>query len=247
MSENELYYMTSPHLESIEINQRKLAYYKAKSLLNLLNSAYCLYNRYPITTNDQLILDNQYEKKGFSEGIVQEKFDEIDEYEALFTPFNLVDSKLIEEKEDTSYLLAEVIDLAYTDEIVREVLILFGLSRRNKLYLLINLYKIIELIEYDNIKHFNTDNLKDAVKLMPEVLTEAYGNVKKFSGYMNTHSESKYLSRHGPPKSSGRDYKGPRPTIDEVMINTSNLIITWIHLKIYYKTGRQFKIIHWEP
>lgn len=236
-SEHETFYLTSPHFSDLPIEEYEKAYYKALSFLRLINGCLLLKDDYLLHAADNRLthFDDSYNamrkgKEVYSRSLI--------EYEQLVNPF---ENLQIEDLESKSYL-ANCLTMVKNDQTVRRVIGLLYLYHRDNLYLLINAYKIYELIFADlGIERKEKSYKKMRNDLSPELLPYLdYFLLGDFKHYANTVASSDgtemsgIFSRHGQSK----DVYDKKPIdIKEFDLKLRNLINKWLSIKIENQIG----------
>ncbi|WKL02441.1 hypothetical protein Q0F98_40865 [Paenibacillus amylolyticus] len=143
--ERDDFYLYSSHLEVLDFENeadKKEAHYKSEILLLILNTALKLANNVRIYAGDLVyVLEH-----GVHQKVVKPETDPILHLEQLQNPFR-TEAELNSERQLSS--VGDIIQLAYEDELFREIVILYALALEIYLYILVNMYKIYENIEYD--------------------------------------------------------------------------------------------------
>lgn len=245
MSDHETFYFSSPQLHNIDIKNPEFAFYRSKALLRLMNGMREIRN-YPPIMFDQ---SNIY---FFEESGKQKRFTIRDnpqlEYEELQRIFSDNDNLNDDNIEDSfnSYEV-DVFELASQEELVKESVILFTLSKEEPLYFLINTSKIIENIKFD-LGIVNRNYESEALEKVSKVLGrkyESFYNAYKFltkyrkngfQRFINTRDGSGIFSRHGKTNQHYRDEttdeKLPVISFEETENNIQTLIFEWINYKL---------------
>lgn len=230
-SDNETYYMISPHLETLRYPEDSIiAKYRAEALLLILNTSLKLTENYnslragnSVVPSIQLYFEHPSgaasECNGYNEPSVH-----LEQFDNPFIQLEPLKHPLV-----LNNRISKIIELSYQDELVKEVLLLFGLISYHYLFILINVYKIAETIEYD-LRNIASDHTIDTI--LNNKMTQAlkpFQNGGKIRHYMNTRTGSGSLqSRHG---ANDNTYKKSKPSIHEIYDSAINLINTWIDVK----------------
>lgn len=249
MSESELFYFTSSHLDDISIEEPLKASYRAKALLRILNGILLLTDNYVLAFDvENLVFMNEGER--WKDRHI-DKSDRDLEYKELENPFQAEESKLVkykripeDDKNKRNYIV-DFFDYAYKSELVKEALILFSLSKIDTLFILINTYKIIETIEYD-LGFIDKTAKNEKIGLFSEEFVKAYEFFEKgkFGHYSNSEYGSGLFSRHGvSDKKKYEDKKGnplPPVSFNDIDTNVRTLIYEWINYKLMVEKGYRY-------
>lgn len=235
-SEKETYYLVSPHFSDLPKEEYEKAYYKALSFVRLING--CL-----LLEGDSLLVPDHYLTIFDDSYKTMHKENELHgrsllEYAQLVDPYEKIQ---IKDLESTSYL-ANCLTLVKTDDKVRRVIGLLYLYHRDNLYLLVNAYKIYEIICADLGIERNARVYKKMRNSLPNDLAQYldYFIVGDFTHYANTLESSNgtevtgIFSRHGQSKDV-YDKKPLDP--NELDFNLRNLINAWLIEKIEKQLG----------
>lgn len=226
LSEREHYFLYSTHLETLQYeveDDRNEAHYKSDVLLMLFNTALNLEGYpYPIQS-DELVYSSS---NGTQQAVHLRRIYPMIHIEQLNNPFTET-AKLI--STTSSKRFGYVIDLAYTDELFREVIILYGLLLKDYLYLLVNMYKISENIEYDMKSSREILNERGILLEPLEEALKPFQNRGILRHFANTRSGSGLQSRHG---ANDNRFDKTKPTYDEVLDKLKKMINEWIDIKI---------------
>ncbi|XOJ00888.1 hypothetical protein ACMX2M_03905 [Paenibacillus polymyxa] len=221
MSEREHFFITSPHLNVLKYPEdNTLAVYKSDALMLIFNTVRKILG----SLNSIPKINLQYELEN---GVYQEVYlreeDPILHMEQLLDPY-YYEINLPPQLRESN--LSKLLDLTYTDRLFREVIVLYGLSLENHLYILMNMYKISEYIEYDlkNIKKNGNTNVQALEEAM--IPFRNNGHLRHFA---NTHAGSGLQSRHG---LNNNRYDKEKPKIEEVYNKLHTIIVEWAKLKI---------------
>lgn len=239
-SEHETYYLISPHFSDLPDEEYEKAYYKALSFVRLING--CL-----LLEGDSLLVSNNYLTYFEDSYNTMQKGKEVHgrsllEYNQLVDPYENIQIKDIE---STSYL-ANCLILVKNDDKVRRVIGLLYLYHRDNLYLLVNAYKIYEIICADLGIERKEKLYKKMRDSLPYDLAQYlnYFILGDFTHYANTLENSNgkevtgIFSRHGQSKEVYD--KKPLDT-NELDLNLRNLINVWLRIKIKEQLGVSHK------
>ncbi|RKD75209.1 hypothetical protein ATL39_0907 [Sinobaca qinghaiensis] len=217
-SDEERYYLTSPHF-NFEEHEYEEAYYTAKGLLYIVNGVLKLFGISKFEPYQEEVMWRINEDEAHNYPIYVSNKEKM--YEKILNPF------ISYETEVTKNGISDYVKLAYDNDLIREVFILYNLSQEDPLYFLANVYKIQEIIDFDK-------NNSDIEGLQNEELNILLKKNKKFNRYINTRDGSKIFSRHGAAKEKGPE---EAPLFEDINTNTVNLIHKWIdiHLEDAYK------------
>lgn len=224
-SEKEHFYLYSPHLEVLDFESetdKKEAYYKSEVLLLILNTALKLVDNNKIYSGSLV-----YE---FHNGVNREVYlrssDPIVHLEQLQNPYR---PEAVLNPERQTSLVGQIINLTYEDELFREVMILYGLALENYLYILVNMYKIYENIEYD-LKNLQAVIAENDINLEPlNIAIRPFRQKGKLRQFANNRDGSGLQSRHG---AKDELFKHNKPTIQELYDSLDKLINEWISVKL---------------
>lgn len=162
--ESEIYALISPHMNHLKYPEdNATARYKMDALLLILNTSMILCGfKYPLRGDTVLCT--------FKSGAIQttqRNQDPFLQMEQLEDPY-VEDVKYYPE---SSNRMGKIINLTHDEELVREVIVLYGLCLNDPLYLLINAYKICENIEFDlNQLREKPDIDAEKIELLVEAL-----------------------------------------------------------------------------
>lgn len=247
MSETEEFYFTSIHLKNIEEHDYMTAHYRAKALLRILNGLLLLNNQTPIAYD----LDRIYFIRNHDHWSVHNIYtpNQTLEYKELQSPFKAEKSSLNKYEnpskinEDVKNEIVDFFELAYENDFVKEVLILFSLIKIEPLLLLINTSKIIETIDFD-LGFIDQKTKKKLLTTLSAELGNAFLQANnffengRFGHYSNKRSGSGIIfSRHGAGKLDAYQDKhgNPLPPVSFKEIDTyiRILIYEWMNFKLY--------------
>lgn len=239
-SEHETYYLISPHFSDLSEEEYEKAYYKALSFVRLINGCLLLTGDYLLQADNYLTnFDDSYTALRRGKEIYGRS---LFEYEQIVNPFENIQ---IEDLESNSYL-ANCLTLVKNNQKVRRVIGLLYLYYRDNLYLLVNAYKIYEIILDDlsiSKKGIYKNNQAEFPNEMLPYLD--YFISGDFTHYANSIVNSKgtevtgLFSRHG----ASTNYYNKKPIdLIELDVNLRNLINTWLCLKIEKYNGNIFKV-----
>lgn len=263
MSEHEDFYFTSSHLTNIEIEDFQSAFHRAKALIRILNGILRLKNLPKVAFEPDRIFYMKNSDQWSNYSIYN---DSQLEYKELQSPFQ-ANSSLLQKYKRTSEevnrndrYVVDIFDLAYNEELAKEVLILFSLTKIDPLYLLVNTLKIIETIEFDlglqiekreNGKKKKSGEIKKERKIIwakvSAVLGDESANFFKaynffkapgdgsFQHFINTRDGSGIFARHGANNNNYQDEKGnqlPIISFDDIEHNIRVLIYEWVNYKL---------------
>ncbi|ETT30440.1 hypothetical protein C161_27473 [Paenibacillus sp. FSL R5-192] len=224
-SEREHFYLYSPHLDELDFQNeidKKEAHYKSEVLLLILNTVLKLYGiRYRVLAR-KLVYDTSRVRQ---EVYIGNK-DPILHMEQLQNPYVAV---LDNNFEKNIPKIGKMINLTYSEVLFREVVVLYGLTLKDYLYLLVNMYKISENIEHD-LKSLQSKISEYAINMDP--LNYAFqpfrqgGRIRHFA---NTRAGSGLQSRHG---ANSNVFNHSKPTISEIYDGLEKLINEWITVKL---------------
>ncbi|WP_155985375.1 hypothetical protein [Paenibacillus maysiensis] len=224
-SEHETFYLRSIHADSLPESESTRASYRLKSFLRMLNASLELSasngSNFSVIQAGELFYstdDNDWRRAYVEKDLNKE-------LEELMNPF---DSKVFDSHEVKFSKRSEgIIELAFFDELVRENILLFSTFNSDPLYTFINCFRVLDTIRYDfsqNLKEEDIDStkLQDAIKIFTR---------DDLSHYINTRDGSGFMSRHG--VKNGEVFNKAKPTYQEIVLATKNLINEWIDCKLY--------------
>lgn len=240
-SEHETYYLISPHFSDLPEEDYEKAYYKALSFVRLINGCLLLTGDYLLQADNYLTnFDDSYTalrrgKEVYGRSLI--------EYEQIVNPFENIQ---IEDLESNSYL-ANCLTMVKHNQKVRRVIGLLYLYHRDNLYLLVNAYKIYEIILADlSIQRNAKEYKKIRTTLSKEILPYLdYFILGDFTHYANTTTSSDgtevtgIFSRHG---ESEKVYNKNPIDLKELDFNLRNLINSWLSIKIENQIGKVLKV-----
>lgn len=240
-SEHETYYLISPHYSDLPEEDYEKAYYKALSFVRLINGCLLLTGDYLLQADNYLTnFDDSYTalrrgKEVYGRSLI--------EYEQIVNPFENIQ---IEDLESNSYL-ANCLTMVKHNQKVRRVIGLLYLYHRDNLYLLVNAYKIYEIILADlSIQRNAKEYKKIRTTLSKEILPYLdYFILGDFTHYANTTASSDgtevtgIFSRHG---ESEKVYNKNPIDLKELDFNLRNLINSWLSIKIENQIGKVLKV-----
>ncbi|TCN04615.1 hypothetical protein EV581_11913 [Bacillus sp. BK006] len=253
MSESELFYLSSLHLDNISIEEPLRASYRAKALLRILNGILLLTDNYVLAFDVEKISFINHKGEWINRHVYGSDRDL--EYKELENPFQAEASKLVkykhipEDHEKKRDYIVDFFDYAYKNELIKEVLILFSLSKIDTLFILINTYKIIETIEHDLEWDVKQKVKKKRVASLSASLGETFMNAYNyfenggFGHYSNSNHGSRLFARHGANRNLYEDEEGnPLPPISfgEIDNNIRTLIYEWINYKLMTEKGYRY-------
>ncbi|PFU22998.1 hypothetical protein COK80_25990 [Bacillus anthracis] len=127
-------------------------------------------------------------------------------------------------------------ELAVKDDLVREVILLLSLVVEDELYLLVNAYKILEIIRNDVGFKQKDGRLveNDISKAFP---FENLFILQGFAGYINNKGASGILSRHGFSKNETKMDVPPYEDFIDIVVKS---VSEWINYKCHLKFNRQY-------
>lgn len=240
-SEHETFYLGSPHLDDIPLEQSDLAYYRSKAFMRILNGCLLLSNNSIFDFGDEIRI---FEENGDSRRVHFRKSDfTIMEYEELINPFT--DKEIIDTRAGKSPL-RDCLILAKEDPIVRQSIICLSLANLDALYFLTNIYKIYENVFLDiNIpKNSQSREFRNFCDENPEFAPYLKFFVEKFAHYANSEKGSGILSRHGNGRS---EYEGDPLDFGDIDFNARQLMNYWLRLKMADRFGYYFKLEYKKP
>ncbi|AZN43353.1 hypothetical protein [Paenibacillus albus] len=219
-SEQELFYLTSPHLSHLHYpDDNATASYKMDVLLQILNTALILTDSRPVHGLD---LSYKFPNDAYQDAYRNQ--DPLLHLEQLHNPF-VPDVELYAED---SNAVGKIIALTHDDDLVREVIVLYGLSLKEPLYLLINAYKISEDIEYD-LNRLKKEPGIDPTKVAAlDAALQPFRNGGVYRHYINNRSAAGLQARHG---ANTHPFNKTKPTFEEIQRALHVLINTWIDAK----------------
>lgn len=270
-SEHESFYFSSPHIYNIDVNDPSTAFFRAKALIRLMNGILMLNDQPQVTFDSTRIAYMESFDVGHFHSI---KNSSQLEYKELQNPFQTDLSQAhsynegqLESSNFNNYVV-DLFDMAYTEELVKEVLILFCLSKLEPLYFLMNTSKIIETVEFDlgllvkkkenGEKRSNSEVVKEKKKILGEVFeilgehgakfSNAYNFFKvsgdnSFQRFINTRDGSGIFSRHGANDKTYENKNGdklPMISFEDIEHNTQVLIYEWINYKLIKSKGYRY-------
>ncbi len=253
-SEHEHFYFSSPYLDTIDVGDSNLAFFRAKAMIRILNGILEL-NGQPVVAfnSDRILFSLNGEKKSSH----RTDFNSQLEYEALQNPFEIgtlqpVIFNFTPKVNDTKVDVVDLFDLAYKEDLVRESLILFSLSKIEPLYSLMNTAKIVETIEFDLGIPSKGGERKNKINELKGVGNEGlsedfwiahnFFNKKapgSFFHFINTRDGSGIFARHG-ATSQKYDSKLPIISFEEIEYNIRILIYEWANYKLIKFKGYRY-------
>ncbi|MFE7064238.1 hypothetical protein ACFVAD_19085 [Sutcliffiella sp. NPDC057660] len=218
---NSKYYLGSPHFNDVDVSDHQRAIYRAKSITAIFTSiqrlSYSLIWGYD--TSKIVFYYSDEDVHSFSLGVSDENI----ALEEMADPFkNQIVQQRTYVNQYHSYL-----NLAATDDLVSNVLILMNDAFNFAQYFYINLYKIVETIE--------NDWGKQEIVQFSNVAKEALEYLKSdnIKGYMNNYMASGLFSRHG---FRNRQQAAPSiinpPPVDEIKKELKRFINGWLNYKL---------------
>lgn len=230
-SEHETYYLKSPHFSDLPEEEYEKAYYKALSFVRLLNG--CL-----LLKGDNLLkVDNYLSDFDESYSVLRKGKElygkSLIEYKEFVNPFENIQIEDLERK----IYLTDCLNLVKNDNKIRRVIGLLYLFHRDNLYLLVNAYKIYEIILADlGIQRKEKEYKKIRNALSRDLLPYLdYFILGDFTHYANTIAStdgkevSGIFSRHGDSESV---YNKNPIDLGELDLKLRNLINKWLSIKI---------------
>lgn len=220
--------LTSPHVNVLSKNESTRAHTRLTTLLRLVNGLRILQNTNPVEADTTLYFENRSAR-------YSEDFDIT--LEELSYPFDESVIARLEKRDKNSNpdQYKDYFQLIIDEPIVREVIILLTLAQEQLIYLVINAYKIFEIINHDlglSTKNYkNTDNL-------PAELFSSLLQFKSYGQYMNSRDGAGYLSRHGSAKTAPAPAK--IPTREEFKTDLNSIIHEWLNYKCTQTFGRSY-------
>lgn len=232
-SEHETYYLISPHFSDLPEEEYEKAYYKALSFVRLINGCLLLIG------DNLLVAENCLCDFDDSDRLIRKGTEvygrNLLEYEQLVNPF---DKNIQRENLESNSYLTNCLTMVKNDEKVRRVIGLLYLYHKDNLYLLVNAYKVYEIIcadlgiprEKKSYKKIRNDLATP--DMLPYLDYFILGN---FTHYANTITSSDgtevsgLFSRHGQSK---QVYDENPLDLNELDLNLRNLINTWLSIKI---------------
>ncbi|MGR6906133.1 hypothetical protein [Lysinibacillus sp. BSL11] len=231
-SEHETYYLISPHFSDLPEEEYEKAYYKALSFVRLINGCLLLKGDNLLKVDNCLTdFDDSYNSLTRGKEVSGRN---LIEYAQFVNPFENIK---IEDLKSDLYL-ANCLTMVKNDEKVRRVIGLLYLYHRDNLYLLVNAYKVYEIICADlGIPREKRSYKKICNGLaIPDMLPYLdYFILGNFTHYANTITSSDgtevsgLFSRHGQSKNV---YDENPLDLNELDLNLRNLINTWLSIKI---------------
>ncbi len=229
---------SSRHVDIIEEDKPIIAYARLKTTLRLVNGLSLLIRRRRIDSLELL-----YFHKGTSMKNVNIIHNSTVMLQELKNPFN---SKIIEEIDadiESKHIYhkttrsTDYAELVVKDDLVREVVLLLSLVIEDELYLLVNAYKILEIIRND--MGFSQKN----GELVENEISEKYTfknlfELQGFAGYINNKGASGVLSRHGFSKN---EKKIDAPPYEEFIDTVIKSVSEWINYKCHIQFDRLYQ------
>ncbi|PEL01330.1 hypothetical protein CN606_17705 [Bacillus toyonensis] len=226
---------SSPHVNILEKGEATRAYARIDTLLRLVNGLSLITRGLPIYSLKEFFYqENQIIKE------IPKRRDPSIFLEELGNPF---DDTVIEEMENQKFVhgitaSTDYAELIVKDELVREVVYLLSLSMEEELYLLMNAYKILEIIRNDmGFEQKNGEGKLRENEISKEYSFTSVFELQKLSGYMNNKGASGIFCRHG---FSSRDKKIKAPSYDEIVDIIIIAISEWMSYKSHVKFGRRY-------
>jgi len=236
-SEHETYYLISPHFSDLPDEEYEKAYYKALSFVRLINGCLLLKGDYLLLADNYLCdFSDSYRSMRTGKEVYGRN---LIEYGQFVNPFENIQ---IEDMKSNLYL-ANCLTMVKDDEKVRRVIGLLYLYHRDNLYLLVNAYKIYEIICADLGIPRNEKSYKKIRNDLPIPDMLPYLNyfiLGNFTQYANTITSSDgtevsgLFSRHGQSKDP---YDKDPLDLNELDLNLRNLINEWLSIKIKNHIG----------
>ncbi|PFE08593.1 hypothetical protein [Bacillus cereus] len=230
---------SSPHVNILEKGEDTRAYARINTLLRLVNGLSLITRGVPIYSLKQFFYhENQIIRE------IPKKHDPSLILEELGNPF---DDMVLKELENKKFVYDNTVSTDYAelmvkDELVREAVLLLSLSMEEELYLLINAYKIYEIIRNDMQFEQQSGDKKGEAKLRKEKITSEFSftsflQLEDLTGYMNNKGASGLLCRHG---FSNKEKKIKAPSYDEIVDIIIIAISEWMSYKSHMKFGRHY-------
>lgn len=258
-SEHETYYFSSPHLSNIPTSEPSLAFFRAKALLRILNGILMLdnqpqivfdptsidiYKNYDLVSSYPITHDSQLEYKELQEPFQKDLEPTYNENQLIY---------------NNNAIEVDFFELAYNQDLIKEVLILFSLSKVNSLYILTNASKIVETIDYDLDIPKKEKPRKQKIKELKEETSinlsidfwRAFDFFKSsdrggFSHFVNTRDGSGIFARHGASKETYKDKKGdqlPFISFEKIEENLRTLMFEWINYRLLKSKGYRYPLL----
>lgn len=268
LTEHEDFFFTSLHLDNLGVEDSQTAFFRLKALMRILNGILELNNQPRVAYEQESIMYIDVSKNRWFDYTIYTNAQL--EYEELQNPFKIDDSKLqeytnLQKRINRNSYVVDLFDLAYEEELVKEVLVLFSLIKIDPLYILINTLKIIETIEFDlglqiekkkGGKNKKTGEIKKERKVVLDEISVVLGDKSvdflnaynyfitsgkgKFQHFINTRDGSGIFARHGANNKFYQDEKGnqlPIISFEEIKHNIQVLIYEWINYKLIKSKG----------
>ena len=179
---------SSPHADILEEDETTRACMRLKTLIRLANGISLTIRGEPLH-----YLDSFYYHKTNTIKHANWNHDPSIIMNEFICPFDENVIKQIESTNTTKRTISiDYAELVVKDPFARDLMLFLSLALEDELYMLINMYKIIEIIEGTVGKQLSEDaNFNKKYKF------ESYRQLNNFSKYMNTKKASGTQSRHG--------------------------------------------------
>ena len=223
---------TSPHVRCLDRIDKDRAYARLSTLLRLVSGIQLL-----TTSSSSLISAYTFNYGIQSVGWSDEDIDiTIKELEFPFDDAVLENIPRRTENDKPDFTL-DFVDLLVTDPLVRENILLFVLSEEQRLYYLINTYKIFENITRELKLSVNSGKVQQTEDLVPPELIEALNVLAGYGNYINSKVASGILSRHGIKFTGDTSHK---PTINEIRESLIVALNFWVNFKCMIQYKRNY-------
>jgi len=228
MSEHETYYLSSKHADILEKEDVTRACFRLKTLLRLLNSSLSLCgSSFEWKLKNSPVVESlgffYIDERDDATRIYPEPSLEI-ELEELENPFE--NSVEIDFRNGIELRRNKIMHLAFLDPLVRENLLLYSLSNEDPLYILVNIYKILDTIKFDKASNLSQVEPSKITGLNAQIARFESENLRHF---INTRDGSGFLARHGADQ---KVFRKSKPTFEQLIDATHDLLNTWIDIKL---------------
>ena len=233
---------TSPHLNVLGKDEEIRACARLESLFRLVNGLSLLTRGSPIYSRKRFFYHSDH-------NMIEtwRKQDSTIFLEELNNPFEESVLKEIEIENEKrpikNTVCTDYAELIVKDNLVREAVLLLTLSLEDELYLLVNAYKIYEIISNDMGFQKREGDEKGAAKKRKDEITEKYPfasflDLEGLTGYINNKGASGFLCRHG---HSNKETKITAPPYNEIVEIIIKAISEWLNYKCLMKFGRPYE------
>lgn len=228
--------LSSRHVDAICEEEASTAYAKLKTIYRLVNGLSMLNRGRRTNAVEQLSLHEGIRRKP-----VDIKHDKEIMFQELLNPFikEVVD-EIDKERDEGSYYEVckdtDYVELIVKDDLIREAVLLLSLTIEDEFYLLVNAYKILEIIRNDmGFKQKDGSLVED--ENSKKYSFENVFELQEYAGYMNNKGASGLLSRHGFSK---KNKEMTAPKYDDFIDLVIKSVSEWINYKCIVHFGRTY-------